>query len=698
LAVTIDTTISKPVIDLREASDSGDSNSDNLTNAKRPTFDLGQIDSDQSKVEVFNDGTKLGDAVNDGNGNWTFTPGSDLADGDYNLTVKVTDGAGNEASSAPLAVTIDTTISKPTVDSQSTPDTTPIITGTANLAPGDYLEVAVNGATYKVATDSLGDWSLDLENAVPESGSLVPLVNGQRYDVTATTRDSAGNQSVDLTQGELKINPAAPSINANTRGTSLYTDFQVPVPEMGYRIDVIADSLGYQTDNAGGDLEIGRENFYGGKSDTNHVLELKADPGDYNIFADIESISGEVFQFTFDHAAREGQGGFESAIEVLVSDLDSDGNVTKQTKLTTITPGSLFDLKTHTFYFVASGESTRFELLAADRDERDTTGAIIDNIRVETVGYQKTSSIPLNVAAETVNDNEILMLTFSDIPVGFTLTDGTNSFSATEGSTSSATEGSTSVDISNWTLASLELQPAPNFVGTVSLTFTAVAQDQDGDTSSESVLDLNYTIFPDVLPGNRETGTQNAETLDGGENNDAINGVAGNDTINGNGGNDILSGDEGADTINGGAGKDFIDGGEGNDTLAGGDGSDLFIFKVADLLDGETVQMDTITDFVLGDPLSENSDADVLDLSGLVDFGVKEIVNPEALQAKGISATYQSGKASIEFIANTLDGNGDKLTIVFDNTTGWSDLDNPGNGIDGNDVLQQLINNGQLIV
>ncbi|MBO9496504.1 cadherin-like domain-containing protein, partial [Thalassotalea sp. G20_0] len=534
-----------------------------------------------------------------------------------------------------------------------------------------------------------------------QHGSLVLNENGtfsyahdgsENFTDSFTYRitDNDGQESEATVQITVDTIPDAPIINANTRGTSLYTDFQVPVPEMGYRIDVIADSLGYQTDNAGGDLEIGRENFYGGESDTNHVLELKADPGDYNIFADIESISGEVFQFTFDHAAREGQGGFESAIEVLVSDLDSDGNVTKQTKLTTITPGSLFDLKTHTFYFVASGESTRFELLAADRDERDTTGAIIDNIRVETVGYQKTSSIPLNVAAETVNDNEILMLTFTDIPVGVTLTDGTNKPFI-------ATEDATSINISDWTLANMELQPAPDFVGNVSLTFTAVAQDQDGDTSSKSMLDLNYTIFPDVLPGNRETGTQNAETLDGGENNDAINGVAGNDTINGNGGNDILSGDEGADTINGGAGKDFIDGGEGNDTLAGGDGSDLFIFKVADLLDGETVQMDTITDFVLGDPLSENSDADVLDLSGLVDFGVKEIVNPEALQAKGISATYQSGKASIEFIANTLDGNGDKLTIVFDNTTGWNDLNESGS-IDGNDVLQQLINNGQLIV
>ncbi|MBO9483517.1 Ig-like domain-containing protein, partial [Salinisphaera sp. G21_0] len=114
--IDLDSIISNPTIDLRFTSDSGEASSDNLTNAKRPTFDLGQIDSDQSKVEVFNDGTKLGDAVNDGNGNWTFTPGSDLADGDYSLTVKVTDGAGNEASSAPLAVTIDTTISKPVID------------------------------------------------------------------------------------------------------------------------------------------------------------------------------------------------------------------------------------------------------------------------------------------------------------------------------------------------------------------------------------------------------------------------------------------------------------------------------------------------------------------------------------------------------------------------------------------------------
>ncbi|WP_373691351.1 calcium-binding protein, partial [Endozoicomonas sp. YOMI1] len=604
--------------------------------------------------------------------------------------LRIVDDADNVGATAEQ----DVIIPRPTVNQLTDHTGTPTLTGTAELSGSQLLTVTVNGKTYSydpaindpsplTYDQSKGTWTLK----IPEEDKLLENV----YDVDAHIVTPDVGSLSDDTHNELIVDttPVAPIMYATTRGTSLFSDFQHPLPPgKAYRIDVKADSLGYQTDNAGNVLEIGRETLYGGKNFTNHVLELKANHGDYNIFADIKSISGEVFQFTFDHAIRNDNGGSESAVEVWVHDLDSNGKVINKTWITTITPGDVFDLKTQTFYFVAAGKNTRLEILAADRDESDSTGAIIDNIRVETVGYQKTSSIPLNVVAATVNDNESLTVTVSDIPVGVTLTDGTHSFTATA--------GSTSIDISNWTLANMELQPAPDFVGNVSLTFKATAQDKGGDNSTESVLDLNYTIFPDVLPGNRQTDTQGVETLNGSANNDAINGLAGNDTIKGNAGDDILSGDEGNDRIEGGAGKDFIDGGEGNDLLIGGAGSDHFIFKIADLLDGETAQMDFIENFVLGDPQSENSNADILDLSGLVDFGVNETVNPATLQAKGISAKYQSGKAFIEFTADTLDGKGDKLTIVFDKTTGWSDLD--GSGIDGNDVLQQLINNGQLIV
>ncbi len=792
--LTLDTSLSTPTMELNKESDSGDS-SDQITSVKKPVFDLG-VDPDVNKVVVLVETTKdvyvelAGDAVKT-DGSWSFTPKDDLPDDTYKLKVQVTDDAGNiETSESPLKVVIDTQVVKPTVNSQETPDTTPIITGTAQLAPGDILEVTVSDATYTVTTDKLGSWSLNLESAVPNAGtSLTALEDGKTYEVVALVRDVAGNKVADSTKTELTINkdapvlptvnslladtdtptltgtaelsvgqyltvtvnnktyfydptgsitstvaydnaskiwelkipegdklpegtynveakvsslssdsptleditknelavdttPEAPLIYVTTKGTSLYSDFEgFDIPAKGWSGDIKAGFVGFQTDNNNGILEIGRETVYGGSNRNNHVMELKAFTGDYNIYSDIKSIKGEVLQFTFDHSERDSsdsrEPAIESAIRVKVYDLDADGNVIKETLITTITPPEGYGLKTYTFYFAASGESTRFEILADQ--QTDTTGAIIDNIRVKTVGYQRSAEIPLNIAASTLNDTEALELTVSGIPKGVTLTDGEHTFTATE--------DNATVDISNWTFANITLKPALDFVGNVPLTFTAVAEDQNGDSSSSSKFNFNYKVFPDVLPTNRNEGDIGNNTIDGTESNDAINGLTGNDTLQGAGGDDILSGDEGDDVINGGSGKDFIDGGEGDDVLTGGAGSDLFIFKIDDLLDGKTVQTDTLTDFTLG----KGANADFLDISGLIDFGANETIDLATLLEKGVTATYEDGKARIEFTKNTQDGDGDKLIIVFANTDADSDTD-------ATDVLNQLIQNGQLIV
>ncbi|MCU8203657.1 Ig-like domain-containing protein, partial [Vibrio vulnificus] len=109
----VDTEINKPTIDLVASSDSGDSDTDNLTNDKTPTFALGNIDSDVAAedIVVLKDGVALDGKLEDVNGTWQFTPSADLADGTYDLSVKVTDKAGNSDTSDALKVTIDTVAS-----------------------------------------------------------------------------------------------------------------------------------------------------------------------------------------------------------------------------------------------------------------------------------------------------------------------------------------------------------------------------------------------------------------------------------------------------------------------------------------------------------------------------------------------------------------------------------------------------------
>ncbi|MBW9354626.1 Ig-like domain-containing protein, partial [Citrobacter sp. EC_71] len=108
----MDTTLSVPTLDLAEASDSGSSATDNITNDTTPAFTLGNIDADVTEVQVLINGTAYAAVQTDGT--WTFTAPV-LADGDYTVTVQVTDDAGNTATSAALAITVDTTVAAPVI-------------------------------------------------------------------------------------------------------------------------------------------------------------------------------------------------------------------------------------------------------------------------------------------------------------------------------------------------------------------------------------------------------------------------------------------------------------------------------------------------------------------------------------------------------------------------------------------------------
>ena len=101
----------------------------------------------------------------------------------------------------------------PTVNSLSTSDTMPVITGTfdSGSSSGGFI-VTVNSISYTLGastelTNSGDDWTLDLS-------SSTPLAIGV-YDVVAVSDDGAGNTASDSTTDELTIN--APVCNVNFR-------------------------------------------------------------------------------------------------------------------------------------------------------------------------------------------------------------------------------------------------------------------------------------------------------------------------------------------------------------------------------------------------------------------------------------------------------------------------------------------------
>ncbi|NBR08007.1 MAG: hypothetical protein EBT92_19905, partial [Planctomycetes bacterium] len=109
ISVTIDSTppAVPPTPDLVASSDTGASNSDNITADNTPTF--AGFGTPGDTIKIYVDGVLAGSALVDVNGNWSITANS-IADGVHQITSQAVDPAGNaSAQSTPLLLTIDTT-------------------------------------------------------------------------------------------------------------------------------------------------------------------------------------------------------------------------------------------------------------------------------------------------------------------------------------------------------------------------------------------------------------------------------------------------------------------------------------------------------------------------------------------------------------------------------------------------------------
>ncbi|WP_420844712.1 Ig-like domain-containing protein [Limnobaculum eriocheiris] len=170
-----------------------------------------------STVTIYADGKVLGTAKVDGEGKWTFTPDSALADGVYNFTTTVTDKAGNINPDGPgLTLTVDTsthpvsivaliddvgTVTGNISANGATDDTKPEITGQGK--PGATIKV-YDGSTLlgETTVKANGSWSFTPSTDLKEGA----------HSITVTMTDKAGNLTGPTAAFDFTIDTTAPNM------------------------------------------------------------------------------------------------------------------------------------------------------------------------------------------------------------------------------------------------------------------------------------------------------------------------------------------------------------------------------------------------------------------------------------------------------------------------------------------------------
>ncbi|HAT3924295.1 TPA: Ig-like domain-containing protein [Citrobacter amalonaticus] len=170
-------------------------------------------------VRIYSaDGTLLGEADVNGT-DWTYQLNVPLVDGEKGeFYAVVVDAAGNEGTHSPVFdFTVDLVMY---ADTQSTLDTTPIITGSVDfeILPGEYVEVTVNNVVYSSRNGAV---VIDPKNStwyvqIPDSDALALGT----YDVKAVLYKADGTEiTKDDSSNELTV-AATPSISFTSTAAS----------------------------------------------------------------------------------------------------------------------------------------------------------------------------------------------------------------------------------------------------------------------------------------------------------------------------------------------------------------------------------------------------------------------------------------------------------------------------------------------
>ncbi len=222
LSVTIgSTTPAAPgTPDLASGSDSGVSNTDNITKVTSPQFTGTCTDGDKINLSSNIDGALNPSDTVCSSGSYSITLTSTLTQTTHNITATATNTQGTSPASGALGVTVDTTApAQPGIPDLSagsdtgssntdniTSDTTPQFTGTCESGTVVNIISSTNGSLSPTGTCSGGVYDI----------TVTTVLSQDSHDFTATQADTAGNTS--SASGILEVKIVIPTLAISVSG------------------------------------------------------------------------------------------------------------------------------------------------------------------------------------------------------------------------------------------------------------------------------------------------------------------------------------------------------------------------------------------------------------------------------------------------------------------------------------------------
>ncbi|GER15403.1 Ig-like domain-containing protein [Variovorax boronicumulans] len=194
-----------------------------VTDDRQPEFQGQGTPGDT--ILIRNHGVEIGQTVVDDDGQWAFTPSTDMSEGHHAITIVARDPASNESEpSGPFNFEIDVTppnasklaitgvldtaggITGNVAAGKTTDDTRPLLTGTSTGQPGHTVTVMVRDSTGTHALGEAvvgdnGQWSLQV---------MAPLAAGLNT-FTLVEKDAAGNETAPTGRYQVTIDTSKPT-------------------------------------------------------------------------------------------------------------------------------------------------------------------------------------------------------------------------------------------------------------------------------------------------------------------------------------------------------------------------------------------------------------------------------------------------------------------------------------------------------